>query len=168
MIGIYWASCVLLAGAGLAKAVKPHDTATALRQFGWPVPAAAVRGAGAVEVVVGLAAIVTGSTVLAMAVAVSFAAFAAWVAVALRRGLPIASCGCLGGVDSPPSLGHVALDLGAASAALWGAARGMPDLSQVLADQPAAGVPFVALVALVVWLATQVMTVLPAARRRPA
>ena len=41
----------------------------------------------------------------------AYAAFAVWVMIAIRRDLPIASCGCLGRDDTPPYWGHFLLDL---------------------------------------------------------
>ena len=117
-LGPYAIAAGLLALAGAMKAWRPADTATALHGGGVRAPTWVVRAGGFAEVVVGSLALVTASAVVAVVVAVSYLAFAVFVAVALVRHLPIASCGCLGKADSPPSLVHIGIDAAAALAAL--------------------------------------------------
>jgi hypothetical protein len=106
--------CLLLVGAGAAKVARPGDTARALRRS-----PGLVRGGAAVEVAVGVGAGTVGGPVLIGAVAASYAAFAAFVIVALARGWSLASCGCFGEPDSPPTVLHVLIDttLGAVAVA---------------------------------------------------
>jgi hypothetical protein len=158
--------CALLAVAGGAKALRPGDTARALALFGWPVGSSVVRAGGAAEAVLAAAALVTGAPLLAAAVGVSYLLFAAWVAAAMFRRVPIASCGCFGTPDTPPTRLHVAVDVAAAAVALAAALSDLPPLASTLARQPAAGIPFMALVALVTWMAAMVLTVLPQLSRR--
>lgn len=99
---------VVLIVTGVAKLVRPTDVEKALRALGLP----AIRGTG---LVIGLAEVVVGSAALffqpARAVqAVFYAVFAVWVLVALRRDIPLASCGCLGRDDTPPTVAHVVLN----------------------------------------------------------
>jgi Methylamine utilisation protein MauE len=117
-LGPYAIAAGLLALAGAMKALRPADTATALRGVGVRVPTSMVRAGGLAEVVVGSLALVIASVVVAVLVAISYVAFAVFVTVALVRHLPIASCGCLGKADSPPSVVHVGIDVAAALAAL--------------------------------------------------
>ncbi len=119
------ASGLLVAG-GAAKAARPHDTARALRAAGLPVPASAVRLLAGIEVVVGAAAAVVGGPAPAAAVAASYAAFTAFLTVALRRGWSLSSCGCFGEPDSPPTVVHLVVDAALALAAGCAAASGGP------------------------------------------
>src|SRR5436305_7407938 len=140
---------VVLALGGALKALDPVDTANALRALHLPSARVLVRAGGAVQLLVALGALVTGATMLAIVVALSYAVFAFVVAVALASGRPISSCGCFGKVDTPPSWVHVVVDViaaGVATAAAFAADREIA-LSDVLSKQPLAGIPFLVLVA---------------------
>ena len=117
---------------------------------------------GAAEVVIGVGALVLGGPVFAALVALSYLGSPVFVALALRSGSPISSCGCFGKVDTPPSLVHLVVDLLAAGCAITVAVAGdtvaLPD---VLADQPAAGVPFVILAVTGIYLVFLSFTSLP-------
>jgi hypothetical protein len=163
LAGPFFAVCVLLALAGAFKAVRPQPTVGALRAFGVPAAAPLVRVFGAGELVVGLGAVLTGWAPLAAVVAVAYAAFAGFVAAALRRGRPLQSCGCFGTDDLPPTRIHLAVDVGATLVA--GAAAVFPpgSLPEVVTDQPWAGIPFLVLVGATVWFLYLLLTALPAA-----
>ena len=97
-----------------------------------------------------------------MLVAASYVGcFVLFVIGALRAGKPLSSCGCFGKVDTPPSIVHVAIDLVAAAVAIGVAVASDAALPDVLADQPLAGVPFVLLVLIGVYLVFLAFTVLP-------
>ncbi|HWW54312.1 MAG TPA: MauE/DoxX family redox-associated membrane protein [Acidimicrobiales bacterium] len=113
------AASVLLAGAGLLKLGRPANTAKALR-----VPVTVVRGAAAAEAGLGLAALFVGGWWPAVLVGASYVAFAAFVAGALVSGRPLATCGCFGEPDTPPTRTHVLVDLAFAGFALAAAATG--------------------------------------------
>jgi hypothetical protein len=122
LIGPYLAACALLVAAGLAKAALPDDTArAAVHVLGGTIGRRrwAVRGGAAAEVAIGVAALVVVEPVLAGAVAASYVAFAAFVVVARHRGGPLASCGCFGRPDTPPTVFHASVDAGLALAAAW-------------------------------------------------
>jgi hypothetical protein len=153
LAGPFAIAAVLLAVGGAAKAVRPRDTAQALTAVGLRFPRVlparvAVRVGGAIEVVIGVAALLAGGPVLCALVAASYVAFTGFVVVALRTGAPISSCGCFGKADTPPSIVHVVLDLlfvGVATAAAFTGDVALPD---VLRDQPLAGIPFLLLLAI--------------------
>lgn len=154
MIGILLAAAGLLVVAGATKVARPHDTARALR-----VPSAVVRVGAAAEATIGALALVTAWG--AMAVAASYAAFAVYVAVALGQGRPLATCGCFGEPDTPPSHVHVAVDLVLAGGA---AAAGLTQHDAPLAtigQHPAWGGTVVVLAAVVGGLAYAAMVDLP-------
>lgn len=119
------AAGLLLLGAGGAKIVDPDRTVGALTALGVPVGTTAVRVGAAGEAVVGAMALVVGGRTSAALVGVSFAAFAVFVAAALRSGRPIGTCGCFGRADTPPRRAHVAVDLVLAAAGLAGAVVGV-------------------------------------------
>jgi hypothetical protein len=139
--GIYVATIGLLGIAGVAKAVRPADTATALRVAGLPVPGWAVRAGAVCELGVAVAALVSGSRVPAALVAVSYLAFSAFVAGALVMRWPLATCGCLGRPDTKPTVTHLVVDLAAAGAAASWAIEVPGTLPHVFAHQPWAGIP---------------------------
>jgi hypothetical protein len=159
--GPFLVAALLLVAAGALKVVDPVNTTGALRKAGLPVPAIAVRIGGGIEVVVGVAAIATGGPIAAGLVALSYALFTAFVVVALVRHLPIGSCGCFGKVDTPPSLIHVVLNVGAIVSATAVALGSGGGIGEVLADQDLLGLPFLLLVATATYLAVLALTTLP-------
>jgi hypothetical protein len=162
LAGPFAIAAALLAVGGALKAVDPADSAHALAVFGVPHARVLVRIGGAVEVVVGIGALLLGGPIFAGLVAVSYAAFAGFVLVALRAGRPISSCGCFGKVDTPPSKVHVVIDFTAAvTAAVVMLAGDSVALGKVLAAQPLAGVPFVLLVVVGMYAVFLAFTALP-------
>lgn len=159
--GPFVIAATLLVLGGVLKALRPGDTATALRGVGIPTGATLVRAGGALEAAIGLWALATGDRGAAILVALSYLAFTGFVLVALRRDSPIASCGCFGREDTPPSWVHVGVNLVAVAAATIVAidpGAGLPDL---VGDQPLAGVPFLLLTATGVLHAFLALTLLP-------
>jgi len=101
----------LLVVAGGAKLLRPADLTRALRAAGLPVPPgpvgdAVVRAGAALEVLIGGWALLAGGRVGMGGLVVSYAGFAGFVAVALLRGTPLATCGCFGEPDTPPTPAH--------------------------------------------------------------
>ena len=144
--GPFAAFAVLLAIAGVAKAVRPLPTSRALRAAGLPSRAGLVRLLGAGEATLAVIALLVAGPVPAALVAMSYASFAAFVGYAKVRGLAISSCGCFGKPDTPPTAAHLVVN--AAAAVLAGAAALSPGRSPLgqLAHSPGAGVPFTMLV----------------------
>ena len=147
--GPYAAFALLLGVAGAMKAFSPLSTVRALRSAGLPATKFLVRAFGAGEVLVALAAWVVAGPIPAVLVALSYAAFAGFVLLARRRGGSISSCGCFGKADTPPTWSHVFVNAGAAVLAVVAAVRPARSVLGELAHSPAAGVPFVLLVAVV-------------------
>jgi DoxX len=158
--GPYLAAGMLLVAAGLAKVRRPADTSIALRRAGLPVPEWAVRAGAAAEVAAGCWAFTSGRAAAGL-VALSYLGFAGFVALALRRGSPVSSCGCFGRPDSPPTVSHIVLNLAAAATAAWMAFHAHPDAVSVLRHQPLTGVPLLLLMGAVAYLAYLVMAVMP-------
>ena len=108
---------------GAAKIARPNDVSRALLALGMPRIPGVGLGIGVFEVLIGVGSLVAPPLLLAQAAL--YVAFAAWVSVALRADAPIASCGCLGKADTPPTVAHVLIDL-LASALSLGAFFGTP------------------------------------------
>ena len=140
------AATVLLLGGAL-KTARAGDTVGALHALGISVSPTVVRAAGLAEALLGAAALAIGGPVTAALMAASYAGFAVFVMVALARGAPISSCGCLGRIDTPPTVTHVVVNVAAAVVA--GLVVAVPDATpvEVIDDQPLLGVPFMLVVA---------------------
>lgn len=158
--GPYFAAVALLAAAGLAKLLRPRSTAQALRSAGLPGTLLLGRLLGAGELVVGVTALLVGDRLTAALVAAWYLGFALFALRLLALG-EAAHCGCFGEKDAPVTAIHVALNLTASVAA--GLAAGWPvgSLRSVLTIQPWAGLPFLALVALLAWQAYATLALLP-------
>jgi hypothetical protein len=173
LIGPYLAACLLLVGAGVAKVVRPGDTARALAAT-VPLRVAlltpVVRIGAAAEAAVGLCGLAYPSAWTAGLVALSYAGFAAFVTVVLVRGGPLASCGCFGRPDTPATRLHVVVDLVLAGSAVAVAGADPAEwLPSLLAGQPWHGAPLVLVSVLAAWLAVLALgrlAGLGAARRR--
>jgi hypothetical protein len=167
----YLAAALVLGAAGVAKLIRPADTATALRAAGFPVGAVLVRIGAIAEVAVAVAALADPGPLTGALVAAAYAAFAVFIVLALRRGWALSSCGCFGRPDTPPTVAHAVLNGTAAASGLWWAVswqgkQGLSQLGRLFSHQPWHGGPL-ALVALVLaGLGYLVWTdPLPAARR---
>jgi hypothetical protein len=116
------AAAVLLAVAGVAKLRTPAPAAGMLVGF-WPRlrplsrARALARGAGAVELCVGLAGILVGGRIIAALLAACYLALTA-VAVRLATGAQRAPCGCFGAADGDVGAAHVLLDCCATAVAV--------------------------------------------------
>jgi uncharacterized membrane protein YphA (DoxX/SURF4 family) len=101
---------LLLIVTGIAKLRRPNDTARALAAMHLPFPGLLTRLVAIAEVAIGVGALVVGTPILFAAQALLYALFLGWVGAALAKGVPIASCGCLGREDTPPYVGHLILN----------------------------------------------------------
>lgn len=124
LLAPYLASAALVAAAGVAKAVRPAETAKALAVAKIRLPLAAVRALAVAEALVGLGALAAPRGAWAWALAASYAGFATLVGLALRLRLPLATCGCFGEADTAPTAVHVVVTLAAAANAAALAAAG--------------------------------------------
>jgi methylamine utilization protein MauE len=160
LIGPYLVAAGLLVIAGVAKAARPDDTARALaalaprRAVSLGSARVAVRAGALAEAALGVVALVAPRPVTAALVALSYAAFAVVVSYARQRGGPLATCGCFGRPDTPPTAVHVVLDLALAGCAALVAADAPAGgtLAAVLGHQPWAGLPLLFVSAVALWL----------------
>lgn len=162
MSGPLLVASLLLVGAGLAKFVRPHDTARAFRRAGLPVGRGphVVRAGAGVETVVGIAGMTIGGPVAPLAVAASYACFAGFLVLALGRGWSLSSCGCFGEPDTRPTPLHVALDAVLAVGATAAVVDGRSPLSLAL-SRPIWGAGLFTLAVITAGLAYLVLARLP-------
>ena len=165
LAGPYLASAALLVVAGAAKLLDPLPLVRALRSAGLPQRTAAaaplVRVAAAGEVGLGLLAVVSGSALAAAGVALSYAAFTVFVLVALRRGGVLASCGCFGKADTPPTAGHGVVTGALAVVAGVVAVRPLDGLGALLTGSPGGGLPLLVVTAAVAVTCYLTLALLP-------
>ena len=114
----------LLALGGALKVRRPGPTVNALRAAGLPANEVAVRLDAVAELVVGVGTLVFHGAVFPALLAASYAAFTAFVALALVRHTPLDSCGCFGEPDTPPTVLHLVVTGAAALAGGVAAATG--------------------------------------------
>lgn len=119
------ALALLSAAAGAAKVARPTDTARALRTAGLPVGASLVRAGAGAETAVGAAVLAGAGRPAVVLLAASYLAFGVFVTTALVRRWPLATCGCFGEPDTPPTALHAAVCL-AGAGVLAGAAASAP------------------------------------------
>jgi len=123
-----------------------------------------VRAVAAVESMIGVGAALKGGPILAGAVSASYGLFAIFVTAALVRGWPLASCGCFGEPDSPPTILHVVIDAAFGAGALAAAAAGGASPLALTARRPGWGLAMVSLATAVAGLAYLALTSLPRLR----
>jgi hypothetical protein len=163
-LGPFAIAALLLMIGGIAKAVRPGDTAVAVEAMGLPGGDTAVRLGGCVEVVLGLAALITVDVPIAVLVAISYAAFCGFVSIALARRLPIASCGCFGRTDTPPSWLHVGITAGACVAAIGMTLDATDSPIDLATGHGASSAAYVVLVVAGVLTSFALLTVIPRSR----
>jgi len=138
--GIFFVVCEVLLISGIAKILFPSPTQSALSTVGLPSSLFFVRSLGLIEILSGVLGILLGGIYLPVIIGALFAFFTIFILFALRNG-QVASCGCFGATESPPSLLHVFANLLFMVIALL--AVGVDGLSHVLGAQPARGIPFI-------------------------
>ena len=159
--GPVMALMALLTLAGFYKIQDPSPTAGALRAAGLPHSERLVRLLGLVEIAIGAAWLVQGSAVTAIAGAVVYGGFAWFVVNALRRRLPISSCGCLGATDTPPTKGHIVVNVLATITLLAAAVIPVGPLGGLAGQGLDVVVPYVLFTLATVYLLYAVIAVLP-------
>jgi len=163
LAGSYVAAALLLGLGGGLEVLHPAGTVGALRAMGLPASVPGVRLGGAVAVLISLGAVVGLDRPFALAVSVSYLALAAFVLAALARHVPLQSCGCFGRQDTPPTVGHLALNVVAAVVAgVVGLAPGTRGWASVhLQAHPVVVAVFVVLTGSVLAFAYLALTAVP-------
>lgn len=148
MEGWFFATAALLVVSGIGKLVDPTATAGALRTARLPDDRFLVRVLGLAELGVGVGNLLWSSFLLAWMQTGLYLAFGLFVLWALSRRLPLASCGCFGKPDTPPTWLHVLINGTAVIGGGFHAMTGAQGLGSILAEQPLAGLPYVGFVGL--------------------
>jgi len=164
LAGPFLAAALLLVAAGGAKLADPLPLVRALRSARLPAPVGAVRGVAGVEVALGLAAVATGARAAAVGVGLSYAAFTGFVLLARHRGGVLASCGCFGKADTPPTTTHVVVTAALSAVAAVVAVRPLGPVPELLAGSPMGGLALIVATAAVAATAYLVLAVLPLVR----
>ncbi|MGH9101459.1 MAG: MauE/DoxX family redox-associated membrane protein [Acidimicrobiales bacterium] len=154
----YAAAAALLLVGGVAKLLRPADTARALAASGLGRSELVVRVAAAAEAALGLLAVLDDQRWPAAMLAASYACFTAFVLAARRRNLPIATCGCFGVPDTPPTVTHAVVTAAAAACGAAVAADPGRGVLGVVGTQPLAGLPWILLTATVAGLGYAALT----------
>lgn len=159
-VGPFLIAAGLLILSGSFKVVAPGGVVAAVGTLGRRVSPLVGRFLGIAEIAIGAWGVVGTGRIPAALVGLAYLSFGGVVALLRRRGGE--SCGCFGGMESPPSHVHLAFDIGAAVVAFWhGLGGGTPELGEVGAGSPGGPILFALVVALGVAAATAVLTVLP-------
>ena len=164
LAGPLFIAAALLMIAGLPKITEPGDTVRATRGVGLPTGDTMVRLLAISELLVGLAVLTVGGAIPALLLTVLYAGFAGFIVLAMTRDGAIASCGCFGKADTPPTYAHLFLNtaaVGVGVASIVVAPRGLVEL---IGDQPAFGIPFIGFVLVGAWLGYLTLTLLPQLR----
>jgi hypothetical protein len=173
LIGIFFIGCGLLMLAGVAKAVRPDDTARALVLLAsgraWRVPSfkmmrQTIRVGALLEAALGACALLFPRPLTAALVAVSYALFVCTVVYARRHEGPLSTCGCFGRPDTPATRLHVVLNVAFAATAIAVAMQPLhfTGLVSLLTNQPWNGVPLLMVSGVGVWLASLALSPLAA------
>ncbi len=160
--GPYGVAAALLVVAGFLEFRRPGATVDALGRLGLAVPPSIVQVLAVLGGLVGAVALVAGGGPVgrgaATLVAVAYVGFTLFVAATIVRDDPLASCGCFGRDDTPPGVTHIVLDIAAASAAVAVVAAPGDGFRGAVANQPVAGIPFIAVTALCAVFAYKLLT----------
>lgn len=155
LAGPLLAAATLLVAGGAPKVLAPADTARALRAMRLPVGDLGVRLLGLAEMLSGIAVVISPGRPTAVVVALWYAAFTVVVVLALRSDKPLATCGCFGGTDTPPTYGHLVL---VTAASVSAAVFALDPSDNLFAGQPWLGLPLLMLAALTAWFGYLVMS----------
>jgi hypothetical protein len=154
-------AALVLCVAGLAKLRSPDGAARALRIARLPGRTWLVRAGAAVEIALGVVALIAPTRLVAGVIALLFAGFGA---LSLRLARRQASCGCFGESDAPASVWGAGLSALLGLIAALAAATGVHDAGWVV-NHTGAVVALVAAIGIVgaVFAVVLVYTALPQA-----
>jgi hypothetical protein len=159
----FYLAAGLLVVTGLSKLRRPSPAARAMYAAGTGGSDAAARALGAVELVVGVLALLRPAPAVALALAGMYAAFAAFLAVLMWRRPDAASCGCAGTRDVPPNLVHLGLDGGGTAVGVAAALYGVPGIAVYVGGLGLGALPVLASLAATGVVVAAVATELPEA-----
>lgn len=162
LAGPLFALAAVVAAAGVLKLARPASAVAALRTAGLPHDEVLVRLLGAAEIVLAAAVLALGGRLPALLLAAAYAGFAGFAAVLMVRSDRAASCGCFGVASSAPTTPlHVGVNVVAALVGLAAMVWPVAGIADVVAAQPAFGVPFLLLTGAAAWLVVATLTTVP-------
>jgi len=163
--GWFFATAALLVVSGSQKLIDGAPTAGALKAAGLPHARPWVVLVAVTEIGIGATNLLASNPGAVWAQAALYAAFGVFVASALIRRLPLASCGCFGKADTPPTWMHLVINVLAVAGAVRQASSSSA-LWSVLSDQPLAGLPYLGFVGLATYCLYLLLGDLPSLRTR--
>ena len=137
--GLFFVVCEVLVISGVGKLFSPKPTELALSAVGLPSFPSVVRALGIAEIILGVSGIVIGGRHIPIAVGVLFAFFAVFIIFVIRYD-DLATCGCFGAMNEPPTLLHAFANITFMVIALT--AIDIDGISKVIDRQWASGIPF--------------------------
>jgi hypothetical protein len=160
---LFFVAAGLLAWSGVTKVLRPDAASAALTAARLPGGRSVGRTLGLFEAGLGLWCLAAPAPAGAALLATAYLAFAGFVVLLLRSRTPVSSCGCLGGEEAPPSVGHVAVDLTMAAFGFAAAvAPRFPGLVSFVVHLRISGAVYVIGLVAAVYLASVVTAALPA------
>lgn len=159
LIPPFFAAAGLVVVSGMAKLRHPNPAGRALASVRLPSGSWTVRGIGLAEMAIGTWCLFAPSPAAAISLCVLYAAFAVFLAVLM--GAQGASCGCLGKLETPPNVPHLALDAAAAASAAVIAFGPPPGVVAFAGSLPFGGAAFVLGTILIGYLAYLCAAYLP-------
>lgn len=160
--GLLAAYALLLVVSGFMKILQPKYTVGALNAARLPSSISLVYVLGTSEIAIGLFVVMEGGPISAAALTALYLGFAGFVVYALRNRLPIASCGCFGKSDTPPSSIHLVLNSTAVVAGIAGVLVPLGPWAGLVGEEIGVLLPFISFVVATVYLLYATMAVLPA------
>ena len=154
----FMASAALLVAAGVPKLRDPLPLVRALRSAGLPAGPTLVRVIAGAETALGVWAVTAPGRLSAALVCAAYLLFTAFVALTLKRGGVLGSCGCFGKPDTPPTRTHLSLT---GLTALLAAAVSAEPSTAAWTTSTSMAVGTLALAGLIAFLAWQALAVLP-------
>ena len=154
----FMASAALLVAAGMPKLRDPLPLVRALRSAGLPAGPTLVRVIAGAETALGVWAVTAPGRLSAALVCAAYLLFTAFVALTLKRGGVLGSCGCFGKPDTPPTGTHLSLT---GLTALLAAAVSAEPSTAAWTTSTSMAVGTLALAGLIAFLAWQALAVLP-------
>ena len=95
-----------------------------------------------------------------------YLAFGVFVMVALIKDLPISNCGCLGSTETPPTVIHVLMNLGAAAVLVLAVIIPVAPLGGLVGQEVKTVVPYILFLGGSVYMLYALLTVLPLVSKR--
>jgi hypothetical protein len=161
LIPPFFASAALVVASGASKVRRPGPAARALEAARLPSTPLAARTLGVAEIAIGGWCLTAPGPIPAVSLGCLYLAFAAFLTRLMSSAGRDATCGCLGALNVPPSLLHVALDLVAAGTSFAVAAGPPRGALAEAGDLPFRGVPLLAGIILIAYLAYLAAAYLP-------